>query len=156
MTPVTAFVAIGSNLGNRRQSIDDAISELRHDPKIEVIRVSTLLENAAVGGPDDSPAFLNGVISLQTTHSAESLLQCLLHIESALGRVRRQRWEPRVIDLDLLLYGDCVLQTEALTLPHPRLEERRFVLQPLAEIAPNLRLPKTGERVSDLLKNLND
>ena len=157
MTPptVTAYVAVGSNLGDRRDTIERAVDLLQHATGVEVTTISSLIENAAVGAPPDSPPFLNGAVELQTTLSAERLLELLLNVEQSLGRVRRERWASRTIDLDLLLYGDSIIHNQTLTVPHPRIAQRRFVLVPLLEISPQLRLP-TGERIADLLAQLND
>src|SRR5437867_1284052 len=104
-SPVTAFIALGANLGDRETNLRRAICELIDTPAIEVIRISTFLENPAVGGPTDSPAFLNAAAEVRTTLSPQQLLSRLLEIERQLGRIRRDKWEPRLIDLDLLLYG---------------------------------------------------
>ena len=152
--PVTAYVAIGSNLGDRLATIQEATALLGASDDIAVIRVSSLWNNPAIGGPADSPDFLNGAIEVQTSLSADALLTRLFAIEQQLGRDRRQRWAPRTIDLDLLLYGDSVIRSDALTIPHPRLHERRFVLQPLAELAADFRIPTTGKTVGEHLASL--
>src|SRR3954451_10482946 len=103
---VTAFVAVGSNLGDRRENIDSAVEKLKHSDGIEVVRVSQFIDNPAEGMGDDAPAFLNGAIQLSTTHGSHALLKRLLEIEREMGRGRREKWEPRAIDLDLLFYGD--------------------------------------------------
>jgi 2-amino-4-hydroxy-6-hydroxymethyldihydropteridine diphosphokinase len=149
-----AYIALGANLGERRKNLEDGIGMLGATPGVRVTAVSSFLENAAVGGPADSPAFLNAVAEVDTSLSPIDLLHRLLDIERALGRIRREKWGPRTIDLDLLLYADEVLKTPELTLPHPRLAERQFVLQPLAEIAPSLVVPGSGKRVDELLQEL--
>src|SRR5688572_15221794 len=133
---VVAYIAVGANLGDRRRNIEEAVRTLRLMRGVKVTRVSSLIENPAVGGPADSPDFLNGVVEVETTLGAHDLLDVLLDIERSMGRQRQQRWEPRVIDLDLILYGDRITETLSLVIPHPRMHERRFVLEPLAEIAP--------------------
>jgi 2-amino-4-hydroxy-6-hydroxymethyldihydropteridine diphosphokinase len=152
--PVTAYIALGSNLGDRRANLDAALDRLRATPNVEVVCVSSPFENPAVGGPDDSPPFLNAAAELRTTLAAHALLHRLLEIERELGRVRREKWEPRVIDLDLLLYGDKVLSSQELIVPHPLMHERRFVLQPLAEIAANAIHPTLQMTIAGLLANL--
>ncbi|HEV2295475.1 MAG TPA: 2-amino-4-hydroxy-6-hydroxymethyldihydropteridine diphosphokinase [Tepidisphaeraceae bacterium] len=137
-TPARAFIAIGANLGDRAATIRSALETLDRSDGVDVVRVSTLIENPAVGGPAESPPFLNGAAELSTTLNPHALLARLLDIERSLGRERRQRWAPRTIDLDLLLYGDEVIQTNNLTVPHPLMHERDFVLAPLAEIAPDV------------------
>ena len=154
MNPVLAYIALGSNLGRREQNIAAAIAKLRQTRELEVVRTSSLLENPAVGGPEDSPAFLNAVTEVRTTLSAPALLHRLLEIEQDLGRNRREKWEPRVIDLDLLLYGDHILSSQELIVPHPLMHERRFVLQPLAELVPDLVHPTLQMSVAGLLQNL--
>jgi len=152
---VTAFIALGANLGDRRQNIQTAVEYLRGTEGISVVRVSALLDNLAVGGPADSPAFLNGAAELKTTVGSHALLHRLLEIERQIGRVRRERWEPRMIDLDLLLYGDQIISSQELVIPHPLMHERRFVLEPLAEIAPEAVHPVLQMTIGGLLENLD-
>jgi 2-amino-4-hydroxy-6-hydroxymethyldihydropteridine diphosphokinase len=136
--PVTAYIALGANLGDREQNLRSAITALNDTPGCNVVRVSSFLENPAVGGPADSPPFLNAAAELRTTFDPHQLLQRLLEIEKTLGRDRRERWAPRTIDLDLLLFDDQIIDDPDLKVPHPLMHTRRFVLQPLAEIAPNV------------------
>ena len=154
MQHVTAYIALGSNLGEREWNLAAAVDKLRRTPAIEVTAVSTPLENAAIGGPDGSPSFLNAAAEVRTNLPAHALLHRLLEIEHELGRVRRDKWEPRIIDLDLLLYGDHILSSQELIVPHPLMHERRFVLQPLAEIAPNFIHPTLQMSIAGLLSNL--
>jgi 2-amino-4-hydroxy-6-hydroxymethyldihydropteridine diphosphokinase len=149
-----AFIALGSNLGDRRGYLERALQALRGHPDIGVARVSPFYETAPVGGALAQPNFLNGAAELHTNLGPEDLLRTLLNIESSLGRVRRERDGPRTIDLDLLFYGDVVRQAPDPILPHPRLHERAFVLRPLANIAPDLRHPGTGMTIRALLQRL--
>jgi len=143
-----AYVGLGANLGDREATIRAAIVQLPG-----VVAVSPLRETDPVG-VTDQPQFLNGVAALETELAPRELLDVLLSVERRLGRERRERWGPRTIDLDLLLYGDEVIDEDGLTVPHPRLGERRFVLEPLADLAPKLVVPGLGG-VEDLLAELD-
>jgi 2-amino-4-hydroxy-6-hydroxymethyldihydropteridine diphosphokinase len=143
-----AYVGLGANLGDREQTIRAAVAELP-----DVVAVSPLRETDPVG-VTDQPRFLNGVAALETELAPRELLDILLAVERRLGRERRERWGPRTIDLDLLLYGDAVIDEDGLKIPHPRLHERRFVLEPLADLAPQLVVPGLGG-VEDLLAELD-
>lgn len=144
------YIALGGNLGNRRENLERAVELLRADPDLEVVGVSSLRETEPVGVVDQ-PRFLNGALAVETALGARPLLDRLLAVERALGRERTgPRFGPRTVDLDLLLYGDETIDEPGLTVPHPRLAERRFVLEPLAELDPGLTLPD-GRRVGDLL-----
>jgi 2-amino-4-hydroxy-6-hydroxymethyldihydropteridine diphosphokinase len=151
-----AYIALGANLGDRAGNIRRALAALNQVPGVRICRVSTLIDNPAVGGPAGSPAFLNAVARVETTLLPEQLLERLLAIESAMGRERREQWEPRLIDLDLILFGQLVVSEEGLVIPHPRLHERRFVLGPLAELAPDLVHPVLVKTVRALLDELLD
>ena len=142
---VTAFVGIGSNLGEPERQIAAALDELAAEDGVELVAVSTLRETEPVGYLDQ-PNFLNGAVEVSTELPPRKLLQMLLAIESRLGRVRGEgpRFGPRTIDLDLLLYGEETIEEPGLTVPHPRLAERRFALEPLAELAPELEIPGLG------------
>lgn len=148
----TAFVGIGSNLGDRESNLRQAIDLLRAEDGIDVVAVSELRETEPVGPVEQGP-FLNGAVRVSTELSARELLNRLLEIEQRLGRVRRERFGPRTIDLDVLVYGEDVVDEPGLTVPHPRLHERRFALEPLAELAPGLVVPGRGP-VSGLLSEL--
>jgi 2-amino-4-hydroxy-6-hydroxymethyldihydropteridine diphosphokinase len=143
-----AYVGVGANLGDRRATIEAAVAALPG-----VVAVSELRETAPVGVVDQ-PAFLNGAVALETELSPRELLETLLEVERSLGRQRGERWGPRTIDLDLLLYGEETLDEPGLTVPHPRLHERRFALEPLAELDPGLVVPGRG-RVRELLSELD-
>jgi len=147
---VTAYLGLGSNLGNRKAYMDTAREHLQELPRTEILKVSSLYETSPVGKRDQA-WFLNAVIKLRTFLPAETLLDLLLALEERMGRVREERWGPRVIDLDLLLYGDLKISTSRLTLPHPRLTERLFVLIPLAEIEPELILPD-GRSIKEAIR----
>ena len=140
-----AFVGIGSNLGQPERQIAAALEQLSAEEGVEVLAVSTLRMTEPVGYRDQ-PDFLNGAVELETVLPARELLERLQAIESRLGRVRGEgpRFGPRTIDLDLLLYGDKTIDEPGLTVPHPRLAERRFALEPLAELDPALEIPGLG------------
>jgi 2-amino-4-hydroxy-6-hydroxymethyldihydropteridine diphosphokinase len=144
-----SFVGVGSNLGDREATIRAALSKLEG-----VVAVSRLRETDPVGF-DDQPRFLNGAAAVETDLPPRELLERLLAIERELGRTREgPRFGPRTIDLDLLVYGDLELDEPGLTIPHPRLHERRFALEPLAELAPGLVVPGRGP-IRDLLAGLH-
>lgn len=143
-----AYIGVGANLGDRRATIEAAVALLDG-----VVGVSELRETEPVG-VTDQPAFLNGAVVLETALPPRELLDVLLAVERRLGRERRERWGPRTIDLDLLLYGSETFDGPGLTVPHPRLHERRFALEPLADLDPELEIPGRG-RVSELLARLD-
>jgi 2-amino-4-hydroxy-6-hydroxymethyldihydropteridine diphosphokinase len=154
---VRAYVGIGANLGAREDTIRRAVDLLAAEEGIDVLAVSTLRETEP-WGPVVQPAFLNGAVALETQLGPEALLATLLAVEQVLGRRRDEataRWGPRTIDLDLLLYGDRTIDLPGLTVPHPRLHERRFALEPLAELAPDAEVPGRGA-VAELLAGLED
>ncbi len=149
-----AFVGLGSNLGDREGSLRRALHELSSEAGVAVRRVSSFRETEPVGYLDQ-PRFVNAVAELETELAPRALLDLLLEVERRLGRNREEapRLGPRTIDLDLLLYGEKAMEEPGLTLPHPRLHERRFVLEPLAELDPRLVVPGRGA-VSALLAGL--
>jgi 2-amino-4-hydroxy-6-hydroxymethyldihydropteridine diphosphokinase len=149
-----SFVGLGSNLGDPREQIGRALDLLAAEQGVEVVAVSALRETDPVGY-EDQPRFLNGAVELRTSLSARELLERLLGIERRLGRVRGEgpRFGPRTIDLDLLLHGDEIVAEPGLVVPHPRLHERRFALEPLADLDPALEIPGHGP-VQALLSGL--
>ena len=149
-----AYVGVGANLGDREGTIRAALAALDARPDVAVVAVSTLRETDPVGYLDQ-PRFLNGAAALETELGPRELLDALLEVERELGRVRGEgpRFGPRPIDLDLLLHGDLVLDEPGLVVPHPRLHERLFALEPLAELDPALVVPGRGA-VEDLLARL--
>ena len=151
----TAYIALGSNLGNRGEALSSAVGHLRSLGR--VVALSSLYETDPVGY-HDQPAFLNAVVALETQLEPLPLLRGLLTIERELGRDRSQGAlkGPRTLDLDLLLMGEWIVAGEELTLPHPELDRRRFVLEPLAEIAPELRHPESNQTMAELLALLPD
>lgn len=144
--PTTVFLSLGSNQGDRLGYLKRALDELNKTEKI--VKVSSVYETAAWGKTDQAD-FLNLVVKLSTAKSAEALLNKLQAIEARLERERHERWGPRTIDLDILLYGDEVIETKHLSVPHPRLWERAFVLKPLVEIEPELQFQ--GKFLKDYL-----
>ena len=148
-----AYIGIGANLGNRDETIARALELLARRPAVEVLEVSTLRETDPVGYADQ-PRFLNGAAAVETELDPRTLLHELLAVERELGRTRAgPRFGPRTIDLDLLVYGDREVSEPGLTVPHPRLAERAFALEPLAELDPDLEIPGRG-RVENLLRGL--
>jgi len=149
-----AYVGLGANLGDRERTLREALDTLAGEDGIEVLGVSTLRETEPVG-VGEQPLFLNGAAALETTLTARELLDRLLAVEQRFGRVRiPDEHGPRTLDLDLLLYGDDAIEEPGLTVPHPRLHERRFVLEPLAELAPGLLVPGRGD-VESLLTGVH-
>ncbi len=150
----TAYIALGSNLGDRAANLKAAL-ELLESAELHVLRRSSLYETAPQGLLDQ-PWFLNQVIEAETTLLPRQLLKRLLNIERELGRKRSIRNGPRTIDLDIVLYGSSVIRTAELTVPHPRMKKRRFVLEPLAELAPDLRHPESKLTMRELLARVQD
>lgn len=147
-----AYIAIGSNLGDRELNLLSAVAELGKLEKTRVTALSSFYETSPVGMPEETPAFYNAVVRLATMLPAEQLLLELQRIErERFGRIATQTMQSRRMDLDLLLYGDLRQEHGDLTVPHPRMTERHFVLVPLIEIAPDLQEPGTGHRFGDLL-----
>jgi 2-amino-4-hydroxy-6-hydroxymethyldihydropteridine diphosphokinase len=151
----TAIIGLGSNLGDRRATLDGALAALAEAPGVRVRSVSAYRETEPVGGPPGQGGYLNAAAALETTLDPIGLLHVLQAVEARVGRVRTVRWGERTLDLDLLLFDDRIVQTEELTVPHPRLAERRFVLEPMAEVAPDAVEPRSGRTVSELLRELD-
>ena len=151
-----ACVGLGGNLGERQANLDGAVAAIGATPGVSDIEVSDFFETEGEGGPPDQPLYLNGVLRCRTTLGAQDFLQRLLEIEREFGRDREQEVPngPRPLDLDLLLLGDLCVDAPDLKLPHPRLEQRVFVLAPLAQLAPDLILPACGLSVSERLAQL--
>ena len=134
---VDCYIALGSNLGDRTANVFKAIDLLKSNPKIEVEKISSLIETNPQGGPSQGK-FLNQVLKIKTSLSAESLLEVIHNIENKLGRIRSIRNGPRTIDLDILLYADKEIRNASLKIPHPRMFDRLFVIMPLLEIEPDI------------------
>ncbi len=149
-----AYIGLGSNLGDRRQTLEQALSVLGSNPGVRVEQVSAFHETEPVGGPPGQGAYLNAAAILQTSLEPLALLRVLQKVEAGFGRSRGERWGPRTLDLDLLFFEDRILQTPELTLPHPLLHKRAFVLEPLAEIAPAARHPILLKTAKELLQDL--
>lgn len=149
---VRAAIGLGSNLGDRAQHIADAVAAIAETGSL--VRVSSLYETAPVGGPEQGP-YLNAVVVVETELPAGDLLSRCFEIEKEAGRERRERWGPRTLDLDLLLYGSESIDEDGLTVPHPRMTERRFVLEPLVEAWPDAALPD-GTALASVVQSVAD
>ena len=149
-TTNSAAIALGSNLGDSLATLEAALQVLTSTPGVLVEQRSHWYQTKAIGPPQ--PDYLNGCALLQVSLSPQELLQVLLQTEAKFGRVRRERWGPRTLDLDLLLFDDLILEAPGLQIPHPRMIERAFVLVPLAEIAPHWREPISGQTIATLLQ----
>ncbi|GAA4023018.1 2-amino-4-hydroxy-6-hydroxymethyldihydropteridine diphosphokinase [Deinococcus rubellus] len=149
-----ALIALGANLGDPAAALHWALKELAALGEVQA--VSGFHRTAPVGGPPGQPDYLNAAARLQTRLPAPPLLAALLDIETRFGRVRRERWGARLLDLDLIAYGALVLDTPDLTLPHPRAWQRAFVLRPLSEVAPDFAHPVTGQTVGQALATLEE
>ena len=150
------LIGCGTNEGARREQLNQAIDMLRFMPGVRLVDVSHFLETLPVGGPPGQSPYLNAACLIETTFKPAEVLDMLLAVENTLHRSRETRWGPRTIDLDLLLYDDCVLKTECLQVPHPRMTTRRFVLEPAAAIAADLKHPVAGCTIRELLENISE
>lgn len=154
MAIATAYIGIGSNLAEPLKQVQRAVTALKAIPASSLLAVSPWYGSTPVGGSDGQPDYINGVACLQTRLTPHGLLEALQGIEQQQGRERHTRWGARTLDLDLLLYDDRIIDDNRLTLPHPRMHMRTFVLAPLADIAPQLALPN-GCSVGSLLSQLS-
>ena len=150
-----ALIALGSNLGDRTATLNAAAAAIAVLPQSRLLAKSSWIESAPVGGPPQ-PAYLNGAVLIETSLDPFDLFERLRQIEDCHGRVRTVRWGPRTLDLDLLLYGQDVIDTERLTVPHPRMASRRFVLEPAAQIAADMVHPAIGITIGELLAQLSE
>ena len=148
-----ALIGLGANLGDRADNLTRAWELLGHVPGVRTLRLSRFYETEAVTTSPDlvQPMYLNAVGLLETELEPHELFQKMSDIEQTLGRVRKERWGPRTVDLDLLLFGDLEMRRDILTIPHPLMAKRRFVLEPAAEIAPEMRHPTGGKTIAELL-----
>ena len=151
MPLVRAYIALGSNLGDRLGQMQSALKALAADDRLKVLQISPVYENRAVG-MGKANDFLNAMVGVETSMAPFALLDYCLEVESQLGRVRTGQWAPRSIDLDIIAYGDEIIEHERLQVPHPRIAERDFVLHPLCAIAPNLEI--RGQRVAHMAASL--
>lgn len=148
---ITAYLALGSNLGDRLAALRGARAALDQPPELQVGASSALYETAPVGGPAKQDAYLNAVLQVKTTFPPRRLLCLCLAVEEKFGRERRETWGPRTLDIDILLYGEEVVRESDLIIPHPQLHLRPFVLYPLADLAPELPHPLLGQTPRQLL-----
>ena len=153
--PIISYLGIGSNLGDPIENCRAALREIASLKNVQVLRRSSLYRTEPVG---DTPQdwFVNGVVEVRTTFTALQLIKALQRVEQALGRERNERWGPRTIDIDILLYGREIIKTEILVVPHPEMHKRRFVLVPIHEIAPYEIHPLYGVSMKGLLDRLED
>ncbi|WP_077210370.1 2-amino-4-hydroxy-6-hydroxymethyldihydropteridine diphosphokinase [Bacillus dakarensis] len=150
-----AYISLGTNIGDRYQNLTNAITLLKEDPGIKLEDISSVYETDPVGYTDQDP-FLNMVIGIKTTLTPLKLLDVCNNIENSLGRKREIKWGPRIIDLDILLYNQENIESEKLFVPHPRMRERLFVLIPLLEINPGIKMPGTGWLLQSYLDAIPD
>lgn len=147
------FIGLGSNMGHKRDNMEQAAAAISNIPEVDLIRCSSLYQTEP-WGKTDQDIFLNQVIEVETDLSAQELLRALQDIEIKMGRQRKEKWGPRIIDLDILLYGNEVMDDLDLQIPHPHMRERLFVLVPLYEIGPDLRFPDDGATIEEVLSSV--
>ena len=155
MPHITAYIGIGSNLGTLGINCTKAIEKISSTKDIKIISKSSFYQTEPIGGVQQG-WFVNSAIEIKTDLSPENLLSVLLNLELAMGRIRKEKWGPRLIDLDLLLYGNLILENKDLTLPHPEIQNRKFVLIPMCEIAENLIHPTLKKTTKTLLQESSD
>ncbi|WP_432808066.1 2-amino-4-hydroxy-6-hydroxymethyldihydropteridine diphosphokinase [Pantanalinema sp. GBBB05] len=146
-------IGLGSNLGNSLTILESTLQTLAQTPEIQLLARSHWYQTTAVGPPQ--PDYLNGCALLRTSLSPHQLLTVLLDVETTFGRVRRERWAARTLDLDVLLFDDLILDTPTLQIPHPRMVERAFVLVPLAEVAPDWKEPVSRKSIAELVQTVD-
>lgn len=150
----TAYVALGGNVGDCRETFERALGQLTRRRPVRLSACSSLYQTSPVGGPANQADYLNAVVQAVTELSPHQLLAALQEVEAGFRAPRRQRWGPRELDLDLLLYDQCVVHDSRLTLPHPRMVERRFVLEPFCEISPGVEHPVLKRSILSILEGL--
>ena len=155
MPHITAYIGIGSNLGTPGINCTKAIEKISSTKGIKIISKSPFYQTEPIGGVQQG-WFVNSAIKIETDLSPENLLSVLLNLELTMGRTRKEKWGPRLIDLDLLFYGNLVLENKNLTLPHPEIQNRKFILIPMSEIAENLIHPTLKKTIKTLLQESSD
>jgi 2-amino-4-hydroxy-6-hydroxymethyldihydropteridine diphosphokinase len=151
----TVYLSLGSNLGDRVQNLKEAIKRIERSDKISIKKISSVYETDPVGY-ENQPRFLNSVLQAETSLDPHPLFEHLLTIEDEMGRKRGEKWGPRNIDVDILFYDDLIVDSGQLTIPHPRMHQRKFVLVPLAQIAQKLLHPLLKKNVTELLESCED
>ncbi|MBW1915333.1 MAG: 2-amino-4-hydroxy-6-hydroxymethyldihydropteridine diphosphokinase [Deltaproteobacteria bacterium] len=147
----TVYIGIGSNIGDKKGNCLDAIDRIGRLPGCRIENISRSYLTEPVGVEESQDWYMNGVISVLTSISAPDLMKELLEIEAVLGRVRAKRWEPRIIDLDIIFFGSKIIQEDHLVVPHPLMHQRRFVLKPMADLAPDFVHPVLNKGMRELL-----
>lgn len=151
----SCFISLGSNLGDRQSTIEKSIEMMRLDPFIKILKISNLIETKPFGVGKNQPLYLNAVLQISTFYTPEKLLNKTQNIENLLGRIRKEKGDPRTIDIDILAYNDLVIDKPELTLPHPRIRERAFVLEPWASIDSGFIHPVFKKNIGELKEDLD-